>query len=101
MASDIVAWILVAIGCIGIGWLGIWQFKKFSELDNRVARADESLLDDAGLKSHEAIQAPLGSVVLPYALAVDVPIVSQVPTVTHIDSDEVTIGGGYDSAQNS
>ena len=101
MASDIVAWILVVIGCIGIGWLGIWQFKKFSELDNRVARADESLLDDAGLKSHEAIQAPLGSVVLPYALAVDVPIVSQMPTVAHIDSGEVTIGGGYDATQDS
>ena len=101
MAGDIDAWISMAIGCSGLVALLIWQFKKFSELDNRIARADESLLDDAGLKSHEAIQAPLGSVVLPYALAVDVPIVSQVPTVTHIDSDEVTIGGGYDTAQDS
>ena len=97
----VVAWILVSFGCIGIGWLGIWQFKKFSELDERIALADESLLDDAGLKSHEVIQAPAGSVVLPYALAVDVPLVNQVPNVTHINSGEIEIGSSYDATKNN
>ena len=68
------AWAFVAIGCIGLIWVVLWQFKKWSELDERLARADPSLLDDAALSSEEAIQAPAGSVILPYTLAVDIPL---------------------------
>ena len=73
------AWAFVAIGCIGLVWVVLWQFKKWSELDERLARADPSLLDDAALSSEEAIQAPAGSVILPYTLAVDIPL--QTPLV--------------------
>ena len=68
------AWAFVAIGCIGLVWVVLWQFKKWSELDERLARADPTLLDDAALSSEEAIQAPAGSVILPYTLAVDIPL---------------------------
>lgn len=68
------AWAFVAIGCIGLVWVVLWQFKKWSELDERLARADPTLLDDAALSSEEAIQAPAGSVILPCALAVDIPL---------------------------
>ena len=73
------AWAFVAIGCIGLVWVVLWQFKKWSELDERLARADPTLLDDAALSSEEAIQAPAGSVILPYTLAVDIPL--QTPLV--------------------
>ncbi len=73
------AWAFVAIGCIGLVWVVLWQFKKWSELDERLARADPTLLDDAALSSEEAIQAPAGSVILPYTLAVDMPV--QTPMV--------------------
>lgn len=72
-------WAFVAIGCIGLVWVVLWQFKKWSELDERLARADPTLLDDAALSSEEAIQAPAGSVILPYTLAVDIPL--QTPLV--------------------
>lgn len=68
------AWAFVAIGCISLVWVVLWQFKKWSELDERLARADPTLLDDAALSSEEAIQAPAGSVILPYTLAVDIPL---------------------------
>jgi hypothetical protein len=73
------AWAFVAIGCIGLVWVVLWQFKKWSELDERLARADPTLLDDGALSSEEAIQAPAGSVILPYNLAVDIPL--QTPLV--------------------
>lgn len=86
---------MTIIGCVGILWLMLWQFKKWSELDDRLARADPSLLNDSSLDSEEVIQAPAGSVVLPYALAVDLPMnnqpvqqVQQVQQVQLIQTDQ-------------
>ena len=78
--SQAVEWAFVAVGCVGLVWVLLWQFKKWSELDERLARADATLLDDAALSSEEAIQAPAGSVILPYTLAVDIPV--QTPLVS-------------------
>ena len=78
--SQAVEWAFVAVGCVGLVWVLLWQFKKWSELDERLARADATLLDDAALSSEEAIQAPAGSVILPYTLAVDMPV--QTPLVS-------------------
>ena len=85
------SWVLVLIGSVGLLWIGYWQFKKFSELEERIAKSDGSLFDDAGIKTSEAIQAPVGSVILPYSLAVDVPI-NTVQSVVYPSGQEIDVG---------
>ena len=85
------SWILVLIGSVGLLWIGYWQFKKFSELEERIAKSDGSLFDDAGIKTSEVIQAPMSSVILPYSLAVDVPI-NVVQTSVYASGQEIEIG---------
>ena len=85
------SWIFVLVGSVGLLWIGYWQFKKFSELEKRIAKSDGSLFDDAGIKTSEAIQAPVGSVVLPYSLAVDVPI-SIVQSSSYSSGQEIEVG---------
>lgn len=48
----------------------VWWFhiKRHSELDERLRNADDSLLTSTGVKTESAIQAPQGSIILPYTV---------------------------------
>lgn len=74
--ADVVLWAIVMGGCILLTWLAWWHTQKHRELDERLAFADPTLVDDASLSLSEAIQAPAGSVVLPYAMVIDKQVVS-------------------------
>ena len=53
------------------GW---WQWKSYATLDQRIESMDSSLLDSAGTRIEKVLDAPAGSVVVPYIAATMVPI---------------------------
>ncbi len=72
--ASIVGWMFVILftGLIcAIGW---WQWKSYATLDRRIDSMDPSLLDSAGTRIEKVLDAPAGSVVVPYVAATMVPI---------------------------
>ena len=82
--GSVIGWILLLsmVGLlVAVGW---WQWKAYVTLDRRIEQGDETLLHSArlGLKStriETVLDAPLGSVVVPYVPAQLVPAVQQPP----------------------
>ena len=77
--GSIIGWILLLsmIGLlIAVGW---WQWKAYVTLDRRIEQGDDALLHSASTRVETVLDAPLGSVVVPYVPAQLVPVVQQPP----------------------
>ena len=77
--GSVIGWILL-ISMVGllvaVGW---WQWKAYVTLDRRIEQGDEALLHSASTRVETVLDAPLGSVVVPYVPAQLVPVVQQPP----------------------
>ena len=72
--SSIVGWFVVLLLTGVIGLIAWWQWKSYATLDRRIDSMDSSLLDSAGTRIEKVLDAPAGSVVVPYVAATMVPI---------------------------
>ena len=71
---SIVGWMFVIFftGLLcAIGW---WQWRSYATLDRRIEMMDSTLLDSAGTRIEKVLDAPNGSVVVPYVAATMVPV---------------------------
>ena len=72
--GSVVGWMLIALftGLLcAIGW---WQWRSYATLDRRIDAMDSTLLDSAGTRIEKVLDAPNGSVVVPYVAANMVPV---------------------------
>ena len=77
--SAVLGWFLVlALTCV-IALVGWWQWKAYVTLDQRIDQMDATLLESAGTRVEKVLDAPVGSVVVPYVASTLV-AVQQVPT---------------------
>lgn len=76
--------LLIVAGSIILAFV-VWWFhiRRHALLDARIQNADPSLLTGPGVRTESAIQAPEGSVVLPYT------VVSPETTVSQNRSDQM------------
>ena len=77
--SAVLGWFLVlALMCV-IALVGWWQWKAYVTLDQRIDQMDATLLESAGTRVEKVLDAPAGSIVVPYVASTLVPV-QQVPT---------------------
>tara|TARA_B100001179_G_C18545222_1_gene383490 strand:+ start:87 stop:392 length:306 start_codon:yes stop_codon:yes gene_type:complete len=78
----LVGWFLVLILTGVIGWIGWLQWNSYRTLDQRIEQMDPTLIESAGTRIEKVLDAPEGSVVVPYVATSMVPVqnVVQVPT---------------------
>ena len=76
--SAVLGWFLVLFLTGIIVLIGWWQWKSYITLDQRIDRMDATLLDSAGTRVEKVLDAPAGSVVVPYVASTLVPV-QQVP----------------------
>jgi hypothetical protein len=75
----VLGWFLVlALTCV-IALVGWWQWKAYVTLDQRIDQMDATLLESAGTRVEKVLDAPVGSVVVPYVASTLVPV-QQIPT---------------------
>jgi len=70
----LVGWFLVLIltGVIAlIGWL---QWNSYRTLDQRIEQLDSTLIESAGTRVEKVLDAPPGSVIVPYVATSMVPV---------------------------
>ena len=72
--SSIAGWFVVLLLTGVIGLIGWWQWKSYVTLDQRIDRLDSSLIDSAGTRVEKVLDAPPGSVVVPYVASTLVPV---------------------------
>ena len=78
----LVGWALILILTAVIGWIGWLQWNSYRTLDQRIEQMDPTLIESAGTRIEKVLDAPQGSVVVPYVATSMVPVqnVVQVPT---------------------
>jgi len=76
--SAVLGWFLVLVLTGVICFVGWWQWKSYVTLDQRIEQMDETLLDSAGTRVEKVLDAPAGSMVVPYVASTLVPV-QQVP----------------------
>ncbi|HJM41295.1 MAG TPA: hypothetical protein QF514_03615 [Candidatus Thalassarchaeaceae archaeon] len=72
--SSIAGWFVVLLLTGVIGLIGWWQWKSYVTLDQRIDRLDSTLIDSAGTRVEKVLDAPPGSVVVPYVASTLVPV---------------------------
>ena len=79
---DVVGWGLIFLLTGAIVWVGWLQWNTYRTLDQKIERLDPTLITSAGTRVEKILDAPPGSVVVPYVLASVVPAqsVGFVPT---------------------
>ena len=80
--SEVVGWIFIFLLTGAIVWVGWLQWNTYRTLDQKIERLDPTLITSAGTRVEKVLDAPPGSVVVPYVLANVVPAqsVNFVPT---------------------
>ena len=76
-----------------IGAIAWWQWNSYVTLDQRIETMDASLLDSAGTRIEKVLDAPQGSVVVPFVPA------TMVQTQPYGHGSQQEVGGGTDGAQ--
>ncbi len=71
-----------------IGVIAWWQWNSYATLDSRIEACDETLLDDAGTRIEKVLDAPQGSVIVPY-----------VPATVVQNSQQEIVGGATNGTQ--
>ena len=77
--SAALGWFLVLALTGVIVLIGWWQWKAYVTLEQRIDQLDSTLLDSAGTRVEKVLDAPPGSVVVPYVASTLVPV-QQAPT---------------------
>ena len=77
--SAVLGWFLVLALTGVIALVGWWQWKAYVTLDQRIDQMDATLLESAGTRVEKVLDAPAGSIVVPYVASTLVPV-QQVPT---------------------
>jgi hypothetical protein len=72
--SSVAGWFVVLLLTGVIGLIGWWQWKSYVTLDQRIDRLDSTLIDSAGTRVEKVLDAPPGSVVVPYVASTLVPV---------------------------
>ena len=72
--SAVLGWFLVLFLTGIILLIGWWQWKSYVTLDQRIEQLDPTLLDSAGTRVEKVLDAPAGSVVVPYVASTLVPV---------------------------
>ena len=70
----LVGWFLVLILTGVIGWIGWLQWNSYRTLDQRIEQMDPTLIESAGTRIEKVLDAPKGSVVVPYVATIMVPV---------------------------
>ena len=76
----LVGWVLLLILTAVIGWIGWLQWNSYRTLDQRIEQMDSSLIEGAGTRIEKVLDAPPGSVVVPYVATSMVPVQNVVQT---------------------
>ena len=76
-----------------IGAIAWWQWNSYVTLDQRIEAMDVAFLDSAGTRIEKVLDAPQGSVVVPFVPA------SMVQTQPYGHGSQQEVGGGTDGAQ--
>ena len=76
----LVGWVLLLILTAVIGWIGWLQWNSYRTLDQRIDQMDPTLIESAGTRIEKVLDAPPGSVVVPYVAASMVPVQNVVQT---------------------
>ena len=66
VVGSLIGWLifLAILGLvIGIAW---WQWNTYVTLDHRIEMRDETLLHSAGMRVESVVDAPQGSVIVPF-----------------------------------
>lgn len=79
-----------------IGVIAWWQWNSYVTLDQRIEAMDVSLLDSAGTRIEKVLDAPQGSVVVPFVPATMV----QTQPYGHVSQQEV-VGSATDGTQQN
>ena len=79
--SAVLGWFLVLFLTGIIVLIGWWQWKSYVTLDQRIEQLDPTLLDSAGTRVEKVLDAPAGSVVVPYVASTLVPVQQSPPMV--------------------
>jgi len=74
MMESLVGWFIVLVLTGVIGWIGWWQWNSYHKLDLRIDQLDSTLLDSAGTRIEKVLDAPAGSIVVPYMASSLVPV---------------------------
>ena len=70
----LVGWVLLLILTAVIGWIGWLQWNSYRTLDQRIEQMDSTLIESAGTRIEKVLDAPPGSVVVPYVAPSMVPV---------------------------
>ena len=76
-----------------IGAIAWWQWNSYVTLDQRIEAMDVSLLDSTGTRIEKVLDAPQGSVVVPFVPA------TMVQSQPYGHGSQQEVGGGTDGAQ--
>jgi len=77
---SVIGWALVLILTGVIGWIGWLQWNAYRTLDQRIDQLDATLIESAGTRVEKVLDAPPGSVIVPYVAASMVPVQNVVQT---------------------
>ena len=78
--ESLVGWWLVLILTGVIGWIGWMQWNSYRTLDQRIEQLDATLIESASTRVEKVLDAPPGSVIVPYVATSMVPVQNVVQT---------------------
>ena len=78
--SSLLGWSLVLILTGVIGWIGWLQWNSYRTLDQRIDQLDATLIESASTRVEKVLDAPHGSVIVPYVATSMVPVQHVVQT---------------------
>lgn len=90
MMESLIGWFMVLVLTGVIGWIGWWQWNSYHKLDLRIDQLDSTLLDSAGTRVEKVLDAPAGSVVVPYMASNLVPVQNTMQMPVQIQSPVTT-----------
>ena len=65
-AGDLLGWILLLVLLALVVGIGAWQWRAYTTLDQRISHGDDTLLHSASTRVEQVVDAPQGSVIVPY-----------------------------------
>ncbi len=75
--GDVFGWLVLFAILTIVGLICWWQWNAYVTLDQKIEHGDEALLHDAATKVETVLDAPAGSVIVPYVPAQMVPVQHQ------------------------
>jgi len=90
--ENVFGWFLIlglSLVIVGIGW---FQWNAYRTLDQKIEQMDPSIIYEASTRVEKVLDAPSGSVVVPYVAATMVPVEQNVVQNFNVQ-DSVVMGG--------